>query len=397
MIDRRTVPIGSLLKLPTVTALATPISCFAMAAPGIPRAPHFFTTDTTLVVVFCCCTVLLVLYPIGRYLAKSWAFRRDRLFGLLAGAAIVEYYKQFRPGSAIGDKKVGDPTLTEDAYLKSFKTDFNVWYGRKYYIVPVCGLAILSVFCAWWTVLTMRQWVTGAQKVESMHGMVAAAIGGAFVWIISDEIDRLRRRDFTSSDVYYYIFRILLAVPFAWALTRIQNLQLQVGIPLAFFLGAFPTTTLFTAARRIAGRWLELGEDPSGRLELETLQSLGKDNAERFKDEGITTIVQLAYTDPVDLTIRTNFDFNYVLDCVSQALLWIYIKPNPDLNMLSLRGAQEAAVLVAWLSDPVYQTAAEATLTAAAKELKISDQSLLTTLTQIALDPYTKFLLHVWN
>ena len=397
MIDTRSIRFGFLAKLSALAALALPIPTFALAAPNISRARYFFTTDTTLVVVFCCFTVLLVLYPIGRYLVKPWAFRRDRLFGLLAGVAIVEYYKQFRPSSTIANKKVGDPALSEEEYFSLFKTDFNVWYGRKYYIVPICGLAILSFVSAWWAVLTARQWVTGAQKVESTHGLVAAAIGGAFVWIISDELDRLRRRDFTSSDVYYYIFRILLAVPFGWALTRSQDLTLRVGIPLAFFLGAFPTTTLFTAARRIAGRWLKLGENPSGCLELETLQSLGKDNAERFKDEGITTIVQLAYTDPVDLTIRTNFDFNYVVDCVSQALLWIYIKPNADLNILSLRGAQEAAVLVEWLSDPAYQTQAESTLTAAAAKLNISEQSLLTTLNQIALDPCTRFLLHVWN
>jgi hypothetical protein len=29
-------------------------------------------------------------------------------------------------------------------------------------------------------------------------------------------------------------------------------------------------------------------------------------------------------SDPIDLTIRTNYDSNYVLDCVSQALMWIY-------------------------------------------------------------------------
>ena len=372
---------------------------FALPAPEVSWARYFFTTDTTLAAVFCCCTVLLVLYPIARYLIKPWAFRRDRLFGLLAGMAIVEYYKQFRPSSIIANKKAGDPALSDEEYLRAFETDFNSWYGRRYYFVPICGLALLSFVSAWWVVLTARQWVMGAQMVESTHGLVAAAIGGAFVWIISDELDRLRRRDFTSSDVYYYIFRILLAVPFGWALTRSQDLTFRVGIPLAFFLGAFPTTTLFTAARRIAGRWLQLGENPSGCLELETLQSVGKDNAERFKDEGITTIVQLAYTDPVDLTIRTNFDFNYVVDCVSQALLWIYIKQSPELNTLSLRGAQEVAVLVESLDGPLDSESrihAEATVTDVAAMLNISEQSLLTTLNQIALDPCTQFLLHVW-
>ena len=352
--------------------------------------------DLFLTAVLCVFTFLLVLYPIGRYLFKPWAFRRDRLFGLLEGTAIVFYYKQFRPGTKIGDLKTGDDSLSTEAYMASFCSDFDHWYGRKYYIAPVCGLGALSLACAWWMILMMREWTGGSGNADSGHGLVAAALAGAFVWIISDEIDRLRRRDFTSSDVYYYIFRILLAVPFGWALTRLQYTS-QVGIPVAFFLGAFPTTTLFTAARRIGGQQLHLGDDPSGALELEKLQSIGKDNAERFKDEGISTIAQLAYADPVDLTIRTNFDFNYVIDCVSQALMWIYIIPTTDLNLLSLRGAQEAAALVEWLKDSDHRTAAEATLTALAAKLNISEQALKTTLQQIASDPYTKFLVNAWT
>ena len=82
------------------------------------------------------------------------------------------------------------------------------------------------------------------------------------------------------------------------------------------------------------------------------MQSIGKSNAERFKDEGVTTISGLAYADPIDLTIRTNFDFNYVVDCVSQALMWIYFGKKKDyakLFPLSLRGAQEVAAVMDWL------------------------------------------------
>jgi hypothetical protein len=353
--------------------------------------------DVGLTIVFCFLTTLLVLYPIYRYLTKQWAFRRDRLYGLLAGhTTAAVYYEQFRPGFKIGDKRVGDESLTNDDYMSAFRRDFDEWYGRRYYVAPVCGLAILSLMSSFWGVITVTKWMNGALQIESLHGLTASALAGAFVWVISDEIDRLRRRDFTSSDVYYYIFRILLAIPFSWALTRLQY-TLQVGIPVAFFLGAFPTTTLFTAARRIAGQQLKLGESPSGILELEKLQSVGKDNAERFKDEGITTIVQLAYADPVDLTIRTNFDFNYVVDCVGQALLWIYICPSQELYQLSIRSAHEVAWLMRSLDDPAEQPIAQATLAAVAAKLNLSQEALRTTFVQIAEDPYTEFLVEVWE
>ena len=288
--------------------------------------------------------------------------------------------------------------------MAAFTHQFGVWYGRRYYVIPVIGLTILSVACARWGYYSLILWISGERSIESMFGLSAAAIAGAFVWIISDEIDRLRRRDFTSSDVYYYVFRLLLSVPFAWSLTRLQ-LTLQVGIPIAFFLGCFPTTTLFTFARRIASKQASLGDDPAtGQLELEKLPSVGKQSAERFKDEGISTVSQLAYADPIDLTIRTNFDFNYVSDCISQALLYLYLGDQlPNLVIYSLRGAFEAHCLMNDLksSEPATAARTNGTLTdvtafLAGKGINMSSSTLQTTLYQAAYDPYTLFLVEIW-
>lgn len=362
-------------------------------------SPRLTTADRVIPIAFCLFTFLMVIYPVGRYLAKPWTFRRDYLIAQLSGESMKLYYEQFRAGALISGKPVGDPTLTPAAYTQAFRADFTKWYGRRYYLFPVVGLAILTAICGWWSCVNLWDWTSGARNIESMRGLVAAAIAGAFLWIISDEIDRLRRRDFTSFDVYYYVFRILIAVPFGWALTRLQ-VTLQVGIPVAFFLGAFPTSTLFTLARRLAGQQLKLGEDPaSGKLELESLQSVGKDIAERFKDEGISTITQLAYADPLDLTIRSNFDFNYVVDCISQALLWIYLGDSvKDLEAYSLRGAQEVAYFYSSLTQ---QTPDPNTVVAlqeiASVKLKMAKEALQCTMQQVAEDPYTVFLCKIWT
>jgi hypothetical protein len=359
--------------------------------------PRLTVADRAIPITMCLFTFLMVIYPIGRYLAKPWTFRREYLIGQLSGESMKRYYEQFRAGALIKGKPVGDGSLIDSDYTATFRADFEKWYGRRYYVFPVLGLAILTAICGWWACVNLWDWISGLQSIESMHGLVAAAIAGAFVWIISDEIDRLRRRDFTSYDVYYYVFRILIAVPFGWAITRLQ-VTLQVGIPVAFFLGAFPTSTLFTAARRLAGQQLKLGEDAaSGKLELESLQSVGKDAAERFKDEGIYTITQLAYADPLDLTVRTNFDFSYVVDCVSQGLFWIYLGDKvKDLQAYSLRGAQEVAYFYSGLtkSDP---NAAAALQEIASVKLKIGKEALQCTLEQVAKDPYTEFLCKIWS
>jgi hypothetical protein len=138
--------------------------------------------------------------------------------------------------------------------------------------------------------------------------------------------------------------------------------------------------------------------------QLEKLQSVGKTSAERFNDEGVTTITGLAYSDPIDLTIRTNFDFNYVVDCVSQALDWIYFKDDCDkLFEFSLRGAQEI-IFLTQLADgtegvnaPATQARAEQTIKDAAAKLGLSADAFRSTLDQIADDPYARFLFNVWQ
>lgn len=360
---------------------------------------HPGLTDGFLIAIFCIASVLLVLYPIWRFLRKTWVFRRDLLIGQLAGEPLELYYQQFRRGSKTINKislTAQQPPAASD-YSKQFKSDFDMWYGRRYYIAPIIALVVLTNVAAWWGNAALRDWVAGGQSIEILRGLVASALAGAFVWIIQDEIDRLRRRDFTSSDIYYYVFRLLLSVPFGWAITRLQVTQ-SVGVPLAFFLGAFPTTTLFTMARRIAVTLLKTGDDvtPQGKLELENLQCVGKDIAERFKDEGISTICQLAYADPVDLTIRTNFDFSYVADIVSQALLWIYLQNQiSDVLVYSLRGAQEVASLMTDLAAGV--ASARTTIDEAAKKLGVSSPALQSMLDQVARDPYTQFLVKVWS
>jgi hypothetical protein len=232
----------------------------------------------------------------------------------------------------------------------------------------------------------------------SFSGLGMSALAGAATWIISDELDRLRRRDFTTTDVYKYVFRLLFALPFAWALARL--LAETAGLPVAFFLGGFPTTTLFQIARRFGAKQLGLADDPAtGALELESLKIINKANAERFQDEGIQTISQLAYCDPIEMTFRTNFDFNYVVDCVSQALLWIYLPNRGDtLFPYSLRGAQEASFLIASLrGDRAGSDKAAITLRAVATLIGVPPETLQLTLEQVEADPYTKFLRTVWH
>lgn len=291
-------------------------------------------------VIWTICIVagLIVVLPVPIYLATYWVRRRDNLLELLSENSTRLYYKRFQLNRIKAIEGI--------SCQQQFRKDFHRLYGRRYYILPLLLLLILTSLLVYSAANTLLVWshVTSHSDLP-MSGIAASAFAGAFVWVIGDIQDRFRRRDITAGDVYGHVFRILLAAPFGWAIA--QFAKDYAGIPLAFLVGAFPTQTLFKISRRLADQKLGLADEPDKKQsELEKLQSIGKPAAERFAEEGIEMIVQLAYADPVDLTIRTNFDFAYVIDCASQALLWIYFEENTKkLYKFSLRGAQEAGNL----------------------------------------------------
>jgi hypothetical protein len=205
-------------------------------------------------------------------------------------------------------------------------------------------------------------------------------------------------RDFTAHDVYICSLRFLIAIPLGFSFAAV--VKDPIGIPLAFFLGTFPANTLLKFGRRFVSQKLRLGEQsPEARSELEQLQSINMVEAERYQEEGVTNILQLTYADPVELTIRTNFDFFYVVDCMSQGLLWLYLGKNVDkLRLLGLRGSHEARVLFELLKSGAAQQKrmANDNLKSIAKVLNIGPETLKKTLFEIAEDPYTEFIYKIW-
>lgn len=174
-----------------------------------------------------------------------------------------------------------------------------------------------------------------------------------------------------------------------------------LGVPFAFFLGTFPANTLYVYGRRFVDQKLGIGEqNVAGKSELEQLQGINRTEVERFQEEGILNILQLAYTNPVDLTFRTNFEFNYVVDCISQALLWLYLgEHGAKLRVRGLRNAQDVYILFERLKskDAREKKTAEQTLASTAAALGLREEELRHALINVAQDPYTEFICNVWG
>jgi hypothetical protein len=263
---------------------------------------------------------------------------------------------------------------------------------------------------------SLRPWLAaffGAAATPPSSPFVLAGLAGfagGYMWALLFLARRMQERQLTPYDLYTGCVRLIVAVPVALSFAALFQGALQAhALPaVAFMLGAFPTTTLLTFMRRTAASKLNLGESfDNPARSLVQLQGIERDEAEIFSAEGVCTILQLAYSDPVDLTIRTGFSFSYVVDCCSQALAWLCLpEAIAKLRRFGIRGAQEILTFVMEYPPDTNgnkvkmtrdQRLALKTLEAAATDLGMDKDALLRVFYEIAYDPYTLFLYSAWQ
>jgi hypothetical protein len=344
----------------------------------------------SLVNIACSAAWVLVVVPAIVFLFTGWSTRHDHFIGLLSDSDLEFYFSQFRRT---------EKPMNRVEMRSRFQQYLGVTDGRRHYVIPLLLLGLIALIGLWGTAQSLKVWLHVWPGQAALPAIAVSAFVGALTWVVGDQLSRFRTRDFTPHDVYGCAYRILIAVPLAYSLTA--ALKTDLGVPFGFLLGVFPTGTLMTMARRLASQRFGLGDTEDKVVnELVQLQGINKSQAERFQAEGITTIVELAWADPIDLTIRTNFELWFVVDCMSQALLWVYLEPKtPEIYKFSLRGAMEAKYLLADLAadDDARKQGALSALSGAAKALAMEPDGLRHTLEEVSRDPYTIFLCSVWD
>jgi hypothetical protein len=185
-----------------------------------------------------------------------------------------------------------------------------------------------------------------------------------------------------------------------YAVTRMLGKGADISLALAFFLGAFPMQTLLSFFRKISIKRLGI-EDAIEKAgsEILKLQGIDRIKAECLATEGVTTICQLAYADPIRLTIRTNLGYSFLVDCISQAQLRIYTGDyHEKWQRLGLRGGFEVINLSSGLEseDVTQKDDANMLIAELAESLGVSRSAVREIIWEVCNDPYMEFVYSSW-
>jgi hypothetical protein len=339
--------------------------------------------------------LLLLIAPTIWYLCTGWKYRRDTILAAFSDQAIETYFKNFHANY---------PLMGGGSPSDRLKNLYHERFGRQHFVLPLIILILIASSLLFWSIFSVQAWIdTGRFDTFLPHLLplfCVVAIAGAYAYGLSDQIQRCHRWDLLPANVNWVSFRLAIAVPLAWALKQvlIENL----AFPAAFLIGVFPTNTLMTIVRRLTYQRLGFAEDSrTGENDIKNLPAIDQNKAEQFQDQGITTIPQLAYYDPFKLAMQTNIDYDYIVDCISQALLFVYVGREclDKLSRNGIRGAYEMRAILLDIEegDPGEREQAKLKLTNIAEQIGWSVDSLKNVCIEAGGDPCTIFIYETWR
>ncbi len=288
---------------------------------------------------------------------------------------------------------------------KKFLDYYCSQFGRRDFVIPLIFLGSTSAIALYMAIDSICDAGTATSLIHYFDTLCRLAVAGAYMYCLGDLIERWDSRDVSPSDLLWLAFRFVIAIPAALAVSKLFNSEIAPAI--GFLMGMFPTHSLKVVLFRLGAKTLGQGDLPeSGDSEVTKLAGIDVIMASKLAGQGITTVVQLAYADPVKLAIRCNKSFSVVIDYAGQALLWIYVKDNyASFAKTGLRGAYEVRDL--WVAahhcDPADEKAAARKVWATelirttAGILSYDVEVLKGILVRVAEDPYTKFLWTSWH
>ncbi len=186
----------------------------------------------------------------------------------------------------------------------------------------------------------------GLNVVAGLQGLVLAGYG-AFFYLLLAIIYRVNATALTPKFLMTSSLRAgtALMLGFLVGLTDLFGLLGSTTQRLAVFVlvGAFPTWAA-AAIRRKAREWFKRPVPGTEPLPLELIDGIDDFISERLAELDITDIQHLFTADPADLTLRTLYPLERVIDWIDQAILIVYLKAHiVDARTLGVQGAMDMA------------------------------------------------------
>ncbi len=335
--------------------------------------------------------------PILAFWRRGWEIKRNDIFGSLGNTAKAKYFATFQKENTAPNN-----------VAQAFSELYHFRYGRYRLIAPISILTLTLVALTLLIAETALNHLDPASYPSTKNFFVLpdraiAALTGAYIWVVAALIADSSKYTLPPALLLNATLRLIAAVPVGYAVGSIVSDKSSVLL-VCFIIGAFPLQTVQIILQRWATKKLGLDLSPNSSTEttdqVTLLDGVDALTADRLQAADITTIAQLAYCDPIQLSMRTNYTFSTIIDLVDQALAWIYLGDKlKDTRPFGIRGAMAVANLYDDMrsNKAGQKNPADAAFKAIAAAVKLDENGLKRGFEEIGEDPHVIFLNCLWE
>lgn len=216
-----------------------------------------------------------------------------------------------------------------------FQTEMSGEYGRTQYFFGV--LVASGVTC-----LVLHYLGTSsfgaflAGSTTSPPTPVQVGLLGAFAWNLWLLLNSYDKLDLPPSTFYWMPFRYVVGIVSGlFAIQVVKPAELANIFALVASAIPYPTLLEFLRDKIAVFKEAHAGEPPIWKI-----QGMPQDTIDRLASLGIRTTQEMAYSDPLMLLFRTNFQPKIVIDWIDQCLAYDYFgeQLGDDIKLLRTRG-----------------------------------------------------------
>lgn len=226
--------------------------------------------------------------------------------------------------------------LDDNPYISDPRQTFERYHSPWRYLIPFLVLTALTVSSgyfvySWVNYKLLPALVASAAPIPSrLPGPIIMALVGGYIWSVFQICARSRSSELSPDDLYEIDLGLIAAVPVGIAFSLLTADLGGLRSFMAFAASAFPLRDVQRLFRQYATRKaLESSDsgDSASLAELHlgtTIEGLSDQTLARLGELRISTVLDMAYCDPIRVMVQTGFPLPVIIDWVDQSLWALY-------------------------------------------------------------------------
>ncbi len=223
----------------------------------------------------------------------------------------------------------------EGVFNSIFEREMRGEYGRiQYFFGVLVASGVTGLVLHYLGTSSLGTFLAGT--TTALPTPVQVGLLGAFAWNLWLLLNSYDKLDLPPSTFYWMPFRYVVGVVSGLFANHVLKSAEFANI-FALVASAIPYPTLLEFLRdKIA----VFKEAHAGEPQIWKIQGMPQDTIDRLATLGIRTTQEMAYSDPLMLLFRTNFQPKIVIDWIDQCLAYDYFgeQLGDDIKLLRVRG-----------------------------------------------------------